>query len=143
MNQEPKDNTTQNIEMLSRGEAIKKIGGYAALTALGTFMILNPKKAQAFSITDPGSGGGFPCDDGNPATCCPTCYDGDPSTPCPAGECNALDQDSNGDCSSGTPCPPGGGDPFQGNGNTKSNTTNKIDFNPKYNTKYKLKYSKK
>ena len=143
MNQEPKDNTTQNIEMLSRGEAIKKIGGYAALTALGTFMILNPKKAQAFSITDPGGGGGFPCDDGNPATCCPTCYDGDPSTPCPAGECNALDQNSNGDCSSGTPCPPGGGDPFQGNGNTKSNTTNKIDFNPKYNTKYKLKYSKK
>ena len=143
MNQEPKDNTTQNIEMLSRGEAIKKIGGYAALTALGTFMILNPQKAQAFSIADPGSGGGFPCDDGNPATCCPTCYDGDPSTPCPAGECNALDQNSNGDCSSGTPCPPGGGDPFQGNGNTKSNTTNKIDFNPKYNTKYKLKYSKK
>lgn len=143
MNQEPKNKTTQTIEMLSRGEAIKKIGGYAALTALGTFMILNPKKAQAFSIADPGSGGGFPCDDGNPATCCPTCYDGDPSTPCPAGECNALDQDSNGDCSSGTPCPPGGGDPFQGNGNTKSNTTNKIDFNPKYNTKYKLKYSKK
>ena len=143
MNQEPKDNTTQNIEMLSRGEAIKKIGGYAALTALGTFMILNPQKAQAFSIADPGSGGGFPCDDGNPATCCPTCYDGNPNTLCPAGECDALAQDTNGDCTTGTPCPPGGGDPFQGNGNTKSNTTNKIDFNPKYNTKYKLKYSKK
>ena len=143
MNQEPKNKTTQTIEMLSRGEAIKKIGGYAALTALGTFMILNPQKAQAQSIAPPGGGGGFTCDDGDLNTCCPTCYDGDPSTPCPTSECAALPLNANGDCSSGTPCPPGGGDPFQGNGNTKSNTTNKIDFNPKYNTKYKLKYSKK
>tara|TARA_B100000787_G_scaffold47805_1_gene34297 strand:- start:1019 stop:1438 length:420 start_codon:yes stop_codon:yes gene_type:complete len=139
MNQEPKNKTTQTIEMLSRGEAIKKIGGYAALTALGTFMILNPQKAQAQSIAPPGGGGGFTCDDGDLNTCCPTCYDGDPSTPCPTSECAALPLNANGDCSSGTPCPPGGGDPFQGNGNT----TNKIDFNPKYNTKYKLKYSKK
>ena len=49
MKQDFKDTTTQNTEMLSRGEAIKKIGGYAALTALGTFMILNPQKAQAQS----------------------------------------------------------------------------------------------
>ena len=143
MNQEPKDNTTQNIEMLSRGEAIKKIGGYAALTALGTFMILNPQKAQAQSIADPGSGGGFPCDDGNPATCCPDCYDGTSSTLCPSVECQGSIDFITGDCNTTPGCPPGGGDPFQGNGNTKSNTTNKIDFNPKYNTKYKLKYSKK
>ena len=50
MKQDFKDTTTQNTEMLSRGDAIKKIGGYAALTALGTFMILNPQKAQAQSI---------------------------------------------------------------------------------------------
>ena len=143
MKQDFKDTTTQNTEMLSRGDAIKKIGGYAALTALGTFMILNPQKAQAFSIANPGGGGGFPCDDGNPATCCPDCYDSDPSTPCPVGECSAISQDTNGNCNTGTPCPPGGGDPFQGNGNNKSNTTNKINFDPKYNTKYKLKYSKK
>ena len=87
MNQEPKDNTTQNIEMLSRGEAIKKIGGYAALTALGTFMILNPQKAQAQSIADPGSGGGFPCDDGNPCTendveIIDACFNSDICIPC-------------------------------------------------------------
>ena len=54
MKQDFKDTTTQNTEMLSRGDAIKKIGGYAALTALGTFMILNPQKAQAQSIADTG-----------------------------------------------------------------------------------------
>ena len=41
---------------ISRKEAIKKMGKYAALTALGTFIILNPKKAQAQSPEDPGSG---------------------------------------------------------------------------------------
>ena len=45
-------------EDITRNEAIKKIGNYgkyAALTALGTYMILNPKKAQAKSYpTDPG-----------------------------------------------------------------------------------------
>ena len=30
-------------------QAIKKMGKYAALTAIGTFAILNPKKAQAQS----------------------------------------------------------------------------------------------
>jgi hypothetical protein len=48
---------TQDI---SRKEAIKKIGNYgkyAALTALGTYMILNPQKAQAGSApSDPGTG---------------------------------------------------------------------------------------
>ena len=39
---------------ISRKEAIKKMGKYAALTATGTFLILNPKKSQAQSIPDPG-----------------------------------------------------------------------------------------
>lgn len=42
---------------ISRKEALKKIGKYgkySALTALGTYMILNPQKAQAQSPEDPG-----------------------------------------------------------------------------------------
>ena len=31
---------------MNRKEAIKKMGKYAGMTALGTFMILNPKTAQ-------------------------------------------------------------------------------------------------
>lgn len=50
-----------NSEKITRKEAIQKInnyGKYAALTALGTYMILNPLKAQANSadIDDGGSG---------------------------------------------------------------------------------------
>ena len=43
---------------ITRKEAIKKIGNYgkyAALTALGTYMILNPQKAQAQSPEPPGA----------------------------------------------------------------------------------------
>ena len=50
-------NTDRDI---TRKEALKKIGNYgkyAALTALGTYMILNPQKAQAASApADPGEG---------------------------------------------------------------------------------------
>ncbi|WP_272149693.1 hypothetical protein [Tenacibaculum aiptasiae] len=53
----------QNIQnqdpKITREEALKKLGKYgkyAALTALGTYMILNPQKAQAQSPDDPGSG---------------------------------------------------------------------------------------
>ena len=45
---------------ITRKEAIKKIGGYgkyAALTAIGTYILLNPKKAQARSPA--ATGGGF------------------------------------------------------------------------------------
>ena len=35
---------------ITRKQAIKKMGKYAALTAIGTFAILNPKKAQAQSL---------------------------------------------------------------------------------------------
>jgi len=44
--------TTQN--KITRKEAIKKMGKYAALTAVGTFVILNPKQAHATSEIDPG-----------------------------------------------------------------------------------------
>lgn len=50
---------TSNKEDITRKEAIKKIGNYgkyAALTALGTYMILNPQKAQAQSPEAPGTG---------------------------------------------------------------------------------------
>ena len=49
------ENTPNGTDDISRKEAIKKMGKYAALTAMGTFMILSPKKAQAFSApSDPG-----------------------------------------------------------------------------------------
>ncbi|WP_299666048.1 hypothetical protein [uncultured Polaribacter sp.] len=44
---------------ITRKEALKKIGSYSkysALTALGTYMILSPQKAQAQSPEAPGSG---------------------------------------------------------------------------------------
>ena len=49
-------NTIDNKNNITRNEALKKIGNYgkyAALTALGTYMILSPEKAQASSPTDP------------------------------------------------------------------------------------------
>tara|TARA_B100000768_G_C11235975_1_gene357263 strand:+ start:54 stop:227 length:174 start_codon:yes stop_codon:yes gene_type:complete len=52
-NNKDKENITSGI---TRKDAIKKMGKYAALTAMGTFMILNPKKAQAQS-TPPNPGG--------------------------------------------------------------------------------------
>jgi hypothetical protein len=51
---ESKNNTTD----ISRKEALKKIGTYGkytALTALGTYLILNPQKAQAASMEAPGN----------------------------------------------------------------------------------------
>jgi hypothetical protein len=41
---------------ISRKEALIKMGKYAALTSVGTFTILNPKKAQAMSPEPPGTG---------------------------------------------------------------------------------------
>tara|TARA_R110000772_G_scaffold65320_1_gene145822 strand:- start:174 stop:377 length:204 start_codon:yes stop_codon:yes gene_type:complete len=48
----------ENPEEITRKEAIKKMGKYAALTALGTFMILAPKSAQASSPSGNGNGWG-------------------------------------------------------------------------------------
>lgn len=47
---------------ISRAEALQKIGNYgkyAALTALGTYAILSPLKAQAQSQQPPDPGTGF------------------------------------------------------------------------------------
>ena len=49
-----------NNKKITRKEALKKIGKYTALTAVGTLIILNPQKAQAAS-TPPGDDTG-----GNP-----------------------------------------------------------------------------
>ncbi len=50
----------ENKDEITRGEAIKKMGRYAGFAALGTFMILNPQKAQALSSpAGPGGWGGF------------------------------------------------------------------------------------
>ena len=50
---------SKNTVDISRKDALKKLGTYgkyAALTALGTYMILNPQKAQAQSPAAPGTG---------------------------------------------------------------------------------------
>lgn len=47
-----KKKTTQ--DQITRKEAMTKMGKYAALTAIGTFLILNPKQAHAASPPDPG-----------------------------------------------------------------------------------------
>jgi hypothetical protein len=49
----------KNARDISRKDAFKKIcnyGKYAVLTAIGTYMILNPQRAQAASPVDPGTG---------------------------------------------------------------------------------------
>jgi len=56
MKKDNKNSTETTHSGITRKDAIKKMGKYAALTAVGTFMILNPKKAQAQS-TPPNPGG--------------------------------------------------------------------------------------
>lgn len=56
MNDSTKENKAEDI---TRKEALGKIGTYgkyAALTALGTYIMLSPKKAQAASPESPGTG---------------------------------------------------------------------------------------
>ncbi|WP_299665006.1 hypothetical protein [uncultured Polaribacter sp.] len=51
-----KNKEIANTRSISRKEAINKIGNYskyAALTALGTYMVLTPQKAQAQSPGTP------------------------------------------------------------------------------------------
>ena len=53
------ENAQDKTQDITRKDAIKKIGNYgkyAALTALGTYLILNPQKAQASSPSAPGVG---------------------------------------------------------------------------------------
>ena len=52
-------NKEQHSKDISRKDAIKKMGKYAAFAALGTLIMLNPKKAQALS-PPPDQGGNFP-----------------------------------------------------------------------------------
>jgi hypothetical protein len=57
-----KNKIDKNQKEITRKEAIKKIGiygKYGALTALGTYMILDPQKAQATSPYPVNPGGGF------------------------------------------------------------------------------------
>ena len=56
MEKDNKNSTENTLSGITRKDAIKKMGKYAALTAVGTFMILNPKKAQVQS-TPPNPGG--------------------------------------------------------------------------------------
>ncbi len=54
-----KNQTKNNNHKISRKDALQKIGNYgkyAALTAIGTYILLNPKKAQASSPSNVGSG---------------------------------------------------------------------------------------
>ena len=51
-----------NKKEITRKDALKKIGNYskyAALTALGTYLILSPQKAQAQSASPEAPGAGF------------------------------------------------------------------------------------
>ena len=71
MNKENKDNEEIAPSGITRKDAIKKMGKYAVLTTLGTFMILNPKKAQASSASpspspSPGGGDSGGADDDTP-----------------------------------------------------------------------------
>ena len=56
MKKENKNSIENTPSGITRKDAIKKMGKYAALTAVGTFMILNPKQAQAQSVA-PNPGG--------------------------------------------------------------------------------------
>ena len=73
MNKDPKNNKETAPSGITRKDAIKKMGKYAALSAISTFIILDPKKAQATSASpNPGdgsnSGGGSDLGDDNPPT---------------------------------------------------------------------------
>jgi hypothetical protein len=46
-----------NLDKITRKDAIEKMGKYAALTAVGTFVILNPLKSHASSTPPPDPGG--------------------------------------------------------------------------------------
>ncbi len=67
MNKYPKNNEETAPSGITRKEAMEKLGKYVALSTISTFIILDPKKAQASSAspspTDGGSGGENPTDD--------------------------------------------------------------------------------
>ena len=58
MKSEEESKLNLHSKRISRRKAVKNIGKYAAVTALGTFLILNPLKAQSVSVpAAPGDGG--------------------------------------------------------------------------------------
>ena len=65
MKKEAKDHEEDVPTGITRKVAIMKMGKYAALTAMGTFMILNPQKAQATSSNPSISGDGGGGDGGS------------------------------------------------------------------------------
>jgi hypothetical protein len=53
------ENKEAQSKDITRKDALKKMGSYAAFAALGTMIMLNPAKAQTQSgPPDPGFGGG-------------------------------------------------------------------------------------
>ena len=64
MNKDPKNSEETAPSGITRKDAIKKMGKYAALSAISTFIILDPKKAQAQSAS-PNPGGGSNPDSGS------------------------------------------------------------------------------
>lgn len=64
MKKDSKDLTEKAPHSITRKEALQKMGKYAAFTVMGTFVILNPKKAQAQSaggtpgLVEPGESDG-------------------------------------------------------------------------------------
>ena len=53
------ENKKKPSKDITRKDALKKMGSYAAFAALGTMIMLNPQKAQAVSAP-PDQGGNFP-----------------------------------------------------------------------------------
>ncbi|AOR28064.1 hypothetical protein FORMB_10140 [Formosa sp. Hel1_33_131] len=51
--------SNNNKNQITRKEALSKMGKYAALTAIGTFIALNPRKSQAVSLPPPSNDGIF------------------------------------------------------------------------------------
>jgi hypothetical protein len=60
-------NKEQHSKDISRKDALKKIGSYAAFAALGTMIMLNPQKAQAQS-GPPNQGGNWANSGGSRST---------------------------------------------------------------------------
>ena len=48
-----KKEPTENIDLVSRKEPLKKTGKYAALTAVGSFIILSPNTVSYTHLTLP------------------------------------------------------------------------------------------
>ena len=76
MKEKTKNHEENPTSGITRKDAIKKMGKYAALSAIGTFLILDPKKAQAQSASpDPGGNSGGGSGSGNDTPSTPTGWD--------------------------------------------------------------------